>query len=292
MKIDYDLHIKKEQAHHRPRPEIVDEITESSKKIFEIKASNGKGKTFLLNLIALSLRGHELDNDDILESIKKSISRYSQSSNYDLEFEIEYDLPNGNSLKSSQIKGALVTTYIAKGIEGPPIDKRTLHKDFTILYDIPTDPSERLNGVIKNTKAWNNNLIQKYNGFIRFLSDIIRDFGDSIDLNKINKYEQNIEHLKSEKEITLSDISSVKRLLSNLNHADLLKKLQRSNKKIEKLESERTKITSELKKNPKPNKEEQKDSKTIASLNNSYDLESRKFKESITQLIETIETKP
>jgi hypothetical protein len=111
-------------------------------------------------------------------------------------------------------------------------------------------------------------------------------------LNKINKYEQNIEHLKSEKEITLSDISSVKRLLSNLNHADLLKKLQRSNKKIEKLESERTKITSELKKNPKPNKEEQKDSKTIASLNNSYDLESRKFKESITQLIETIETKP
>ena len=42
----------------------------------------------------------------------------------------------------------------------------------TILYDVPTDPAERLNGVLANITNWNDNIYKSVTEKLRSLEDL------------------------------------------------------------------------------------------------------------------------
>ena len=118
-KIDYTLHIKGEGKTYDPRPELINPINNSNNKIFEITADNSYGKTFILNLLAYALEADKLDEAKILNSIRNSITRYDNDDSYELEYNINLELPGGKELKLLKEKkgGKLI-----KLDDGPPID--------------------------------------------------------------------------------------------------------------------------------------------------------------------------
>ena len=157
-KIDYKLDIIGEGVTYQPRSKVVNPMVSSKNKIFEITADNSYGKTFILNLLAYALEADKLDDTKILSSIKDSIVRYDDSDSYGLEYEISLELPDNKELSLSKKKDS---NKIITVDGGPPIGHSYLHKDLSIIYDVPSNPGERLNAVIKDLGGWNNNLISK-----------------------------------------------------------------------------------------------------------------------------------
>ena len=158
MKINYRLKIHGEKKEFLPRKEFIEPIVNSDSKIFEIRASNGYGKTFLLNLLGYACFADLLDDKYILRTIKDSISRYNDKDSYCLDYSLNLTLPDGKELllqKDSEGE----RTYSLDGEESNDFSK--LHNKISVLYDVPSDPSERLNAVIKDLGIWNWNLLQK-----------------------------------------------------------------------------------------------------------------------------------
>ncbi len=176
MDINYSLNIIKEQKVFTPNALLIAPIISSRNRIFEIKARNGYGKTFLLNLIAYSLRGSELkeNKDTIKKSLKDIISRYNDSEYYNLEYNLKFNLPDGKELLATKLGEDIKTCF--KLNESNEFDSNcganNLHKDLTILYDVPTDPAERLNGVLANITNWNDNIYKSVTEKLRSLEDL------------------------------------------------------------------------------------------------------------------------
>jgi len=158
MNLDYRLSIKQEHKTFGPSAELINPISSSDNRIFEISCRSGSGKTFLLNLIAYALEANKLGDEYILPSLKESVSRYNKEEFYDLTYDIDLKLPDGRNLI---LKKDSDSDKIIQYENQPPINYHSLHKRVTVLYDVPSNPSERLNGVIKDLGIWNDNIKTK-----------------------------------------------------------------------------------------------------------------------------------
>ena len=182
--LTYNLEIIGERVTHTPNNQLINPILSSKKKIFQLNAKNGVGKTFILNLIAFALDTDKLRDDEILKSIKERIEDYNNPDYCKLDYTIELDLPDNNKLLLTKDANG------AKRIQingGAPIGYNQLHKDFSVIYDVPRDPSERLKGVVKDLKKWNDNLADKFNSIRSFLKEVTENFDNVRDQEKINR---------------------------------------------------------------------------------------------------------
>ena len=194
--INYELEIFGEKKTYKGREEFIEPIINSKKKIFEITADNSYGKTFILNLLAYALEADKLDNEKILDSIKESISRYDDDASYNLEYDIDLDLPDNKKLSLTKAKGR---NKIIQIDGGAPISHTILHKNLSVIYDVPTNPSERLNAVIKDLGNWNENLIMKFTKVSRSFYDITKEFDSVRNEEKISNLRE--KSAKIEKQI-------------------------------------------------------------------------------------------
>jgi hypothetical protein len=289
MKIDYSLEIKGEKVTHKPNIEILGPILKSDKRIFEIKVENGYGKTFLLNLIAFSLRGFELKSNEILESLKMRVNQYNNRSSYDLNFNIEYSLPDGRVLKSVKKEDRFITSIWKNGSEGPPVNSNQLHKDITVLYDVPSDPSERLKGVIKNVTTWNKTYLERSQGFREYLQNLERDFGDAIDYAKISDYKKNILSLDQDIKNIQPKVEDNRSIKKKLEVLKLLHRLETNRKRKLVLEKDELKCIKKLKKTPRPQSYSSRNDKELDNLQRFLSNEKETFKNAVLSLIELIE---
>ena len=213
MKIDYHLKILGEKKEYSPRQEFIGPIINSDSKIFEIRAGNGYGKTFLLNLFGYACNADLLDDKYILRTIKDSISRYNDKDSYELAYDLNLSLPDGKQLiLKKESEGE--RKFNLDGIESN--DFSTLHKRISVLYDVPSDPSERLNAVIKDLGIWNWNLLQKMTKYWEYLRGIQSDFNNVRDELKIKSLNETILDLELEIESKTKTINEIKYLLSQL----------------------------------------------------------------------------
>ena len=285
-KINYELEIIGEKKIYHPRKEFIDPIVTSKKKIFEITSDNSYGKTFILNLIAYALEVDKLSDDKILKTIKERIKGYDDLSSYNLEYDIILDLPDNKTLSLSKAKGRNKLIQID---DSPPIGYNVLHKNLSVIYDVPTNPSDRLNAVIKDLDSWNNRLQDKIIKTLRYFNDISKEFDSVRNEYKIKKLEESSLKINSEikvlkiniqeKKTTLNDLLQIK----NLNNLKLL-----YNRKAD-TETKIFKITKQFKALKKPAKIEQKDEAKIKLLHTEAADVNRNFKVIISKLIEEIE---
>jgi hypothetical protein len=219
MKIDYNLKILGEKKVYSPRPEFISPIVNSKSKIFEITAGNGYGKTFLLNLIGYACFADKLDDKYILKSLKESISRYEDRTSYELEYNLNFSLPNGKKLTlMKEHEGE--RTFTIDGKTGQ--DFSELHKRISVLYDVPTDPSERLNAVIKDIGIWNFNLLQKITKYWEYLRGVQSDFNNVKDEVKISSYKESITNLEIDIASKNLAVIEIRKLINQLgNYRDL-----------------------------------------------------------------------
>ena len=213
MKIDYHLKILGEKKEYSPRQEFIGPIVNSNSKIFEIRAENSYGKTFLLNLLGYACNADLLDDKYILKTIKDSISRYNDKDAYELEYNLNLSLPDGKQL-ILQKESEGERRFTLDGEESHDFSK--LHKRVSVLYDVPSDPSERLNAVIKDLGIWNWNLLQKMTKYWEYLRGIQSDFNNVRDESKIKSLNDTILELELEIESQEKTIFEIKNLIFQL----------------------------------------------------------------------------
>ncbi|WP_159018495.1 hypothetical protein [Algibacter sp. L3A6] len=283
--IDYKLEILGEQKTYHPRQEFILPIINSNKKIFEITADNSYGKTFVLNLLAYALEADKLDDERILKSIKESISRYDDETAYGLNYEIDLKLPDNKKLSLSKSTGRGKIIQIDGG---SPINHKILHRDLTVIYDVPTNPNERLNAVIKDLGTWNENLRSKTIKIAKYFSDISKEF-DSV------RNEDKIENLEKETLLTKKHIEDIDKRIQikeswifELKIYSNLKNLSLFLEKRLLLESRLVKKQKAFKLLKKPSKIEKKDELKIRNFNNQLAVLEKQFKEIISKLIAEI----
>lgn len=285
MNIDYDLRIIGEKTNFKPRTEFITPLKNSEKKIFEITAGNGYGKTFLLNLIAYAFSADKLGDDYILKTLRDSISRYNDQDSYDLKYKLDFNLPDGKKILLSKESHQ---PRIAQFDGGSPVGVNNLHKAVSILYDVPTDPSERLNAVIKDLSKWNNRLLEKSTNQYKFLKKVEDEFSSIRDEDKIKEYKLKDEEIKkqvSQNKKTKEEISEKIKDISNYHNLD---KLQKAFFKKQELEALLFKKEKEFKPLKKPVKINKKDETLIDSLQKQFNEFKNAFSEIIVELIDII----
>lgn len=275
MLIEYSLNILKEKAKHLPRKEFLDPLSNTKSRIFEITAGNGYGKTFLLNLLAYALYWEELNDKQALKSLQDSVKRYNNSDEYELAYNIQLNLPDGKILVLTKEKdrGRMIK------FEGEPyMNSLTLHQQLSIVYDVPTDPSERLNAVINDIGRWNHNLFTNSNDKLKILKAVQFGFTNIRDEEKIETLQLKISNISKEIEKYKNQYSAIVEenlSLVLVNELETLLALQKD--KIT-LELEIKKKETKLKTLDKPKKEDSKDDALIrtlmqeaASIKNNFD---------------------
>lgn len=283
--IEYTLDIIGEKKTYYPREEFINPIINSKNKIFEITADNSYGKTFVLNLLAYALEADKLDDERILTSIKAAISRYDDQNSYGLDYQIDLKLPDNKQLSLSKSKDR---RKMIKIDGGSPINHKALHQELTVIYDVPTNPSERLNAVIKDLGVWNENLRSKTIKIAKYFIEISKEFDSVRNEDKIKKLAKEITDTQKRIIDLKEKIKTKQSLLTQLETYDNLNKLSQYNKKHLELESKILKKNKAFKQLVKPSKIEKKDELKIKSLNNDLALLEKEFKHIVSKLIAEI----
>ena len=285
MKIDYKLKIIKEKTEHSPRFDFINPIINSNNKIFEIKADNGYGKTFLLNLIAFAFWSDELGDDHILRSLKKSISRYNLSDQYDLNYDINFDFPNGKKLVLSKENGRGRLAHF----EGePPLSPIILQKIVTVLFDVPSNPSERLNAVISDLTIWNNKLYEKIKSYWELLRKVQFEFESIRNESLISDLESEIANLKIKIDKASEKVADEKKVITYLSNIYGLDSLYNKVKSRTTLEGQIENLTKRFKKLKKPTGIIKKDDNLIRLKQRELSSKKAEFTRIIIELIRHI----
>ena len=283
--INYELEIIGEKITYNPRKEFIDPIVKSKNKIFEITSDNSYGKTFILNLIAYALEVDKLSEDKILKTIRERIKGYDDTSSYNLEYDIELDLPDNKKLSLSKEKGG---NKLIKINDSPPISHNVLHKNLSVIYDVPTNPSDRLNAVIKDLDSWNNQLREKISRKLKYFNDISKEFDSVRDEEKIKKLVEKEISLVNKIKVSQSEVKEKENLILELNKIKNLDNLGLQLQKKLEYQSKIFKKSKKFKLLKKPSKIDKKDENKIQLLNEESVSFENSFKRIISKLIEEI----
>ena len=282
MNIKYNLKILGEKVEYdNLQNDFINSIENSDSKIFEINAESGSGKTFLLNLIAYSCFADKLEDNYILKSIKKSINRYNDIDSYNLNYELHFQLPDGNKLILTKNENNERIFILGDKKDS---DYKELHKKISILYDVPNEPNERLNSVIKDLGIWNNNLQIKLTKYWNYLGKLKNGFDDIRDPIKIERTKSEIE----ESEIQLSSleksITETKEIIKLLNNYTIICELIENYNQIINLNSRLSILSKEFRNLQKPDKNNLRDENRLIELKNNFSKEVNEFKLIIIQI--------
>jgi hypothetical protein len=288
MEIDYKLKILGENVEFSPRKEIIQPLTTSDKNIFELTAGNGFGKTFILNLLAYAFYADKLKDEAILKTLKERVADYGNTNAYELQYRLSFNLPDGKKLYLTKEIGK---DRIVQFDNEAPVGVSYLHNVVSILYDVPVDPSLRLNEVIKDLGEWNNRLKKKFSILYNSLDKIESQFNNVRDDSKIVFYENKAKEYKIEIDNNSKLISEKESLSTILNLFSELDKLVLEQKRLKNLSRELTQKEKDFKNSPKPKKLDKKDENLIKSLQQELGVVKSQFKLSMLGLIESISNK-
>ncbi len=287
--LNYSLNIKKERQTYTPTAELITPIINSNNRIFEISCKSGSGKTFLLNLIAYALEANKLGDEYILPSLKDSVSRYNNEEFYSLAYKIKLKLPDGRNLileKDAQENDKLIHYE-----NQPPINYHSLHQRVTVLYDVPSNPSERLDGVIKDLGIWNENILSEIKGRTEYLNELKRSINNERDDEKIAKYKREFKSLEQKLHSESKLLKDKKASLENLEVIQKLGDLQIILKKRTILSENIDKTSKELKELKRPSRSTTKDLKILKGLEEDFIKASKIYHSRILELAKIISSK-
>lgn len=225
--INYTLEILNQNDLFEPNKQIIDRICSSKSRVFEIRAANGYGKTFLLDLIAYASGLHRKQDTSLdknlrtLSQLKDRIKRFDDVEDYRLSYEIQLNLEDEDSLTFS--KESSETSKSSKYRIGSQLyGVETLHTQLDVLYDIPTSPTERLNSIVKDLSDWNHEFTLKASVLKRKLLDISQRFREERDEEVIEREENAILEQKITKETTEKEINKLDATLRILKKKEIL----------------------------------------------------------------------
>lgn len=195
LQVDYEISRKERDGEWRVFHPPLKEI--QSNAIY-LEAPNAKGKSSLLNILAIGMYGHELKESDsrISPTLKSNIDYMMQREDQRFTFTIKFSSKDGKiqliSSKESPDCNDITIREVTNGQE--KILPFQIFKDlYYLVYDIPEDPLNRLKEIIVEVGHQQSRYKNKVSDFKRYLEEIKEQLASSRDENKIREFKIAIE---------------------------------------------------------------------------------------------------
>lgn len=179
-----------------------------------LEAPNAKGKSSLLNILAISLYGYKLEDSDsrISRTLKSNIDYMMQRENQSFTFNIKFSSKDQKIQLISEKKSHICADItIREVIDGKtkllPFEK--FKENYYLIYDIPEDPLNRLKEIILEIKEQQDRYKRKISDFKEYIEEIKAELAQSRDEDEINELNKKISESLKDIEIKEAEIESL-----------------------------------------------------------------------------------
>jgi DNA repair exonuclease SbcCD ATPase subunit len=218
FKIDYKY--KKggpEYSKHYPSEE------DANHNIFIIKGKNDRGKSTLMQMIALGLYGGESEDIDIYlkDRMQRLLSKDVEKCEFDFTI-VSQD--GGTNLRSRLVNGNIKVT-----VDGRPRGKDYIKDKFKILYDIPEEPIKKLAAALRQME-YKFSLYETYiNNFVAQIRAEIERFEAFEDKeSRLKELKEELEKNKKNRAKIKSRLDDVEETLDNLEKIKIIVEFEKA----------------------------------------------------------------
>ena len=163
-----------------------------------LEAPNAKGKSTLLNILAISMYGHKLEDSDsrISPTLKSNIKYMMQREDQNFTFDVKFsskdgkiqlmskkDSPNYEDIHIQEINNGQIRT----------LPYQVFKDEYYLVYDIPEDPLNRLKEIIVEVEHQQDRYKKRVSEFKSYLEEIKREIASSRDEDAIQELKTSIE---------------------------------------------------------------------------------------------------
>jgi len=157
---------------------------DSDHNIFIARGDNDKGKSTMLQMVALGLYGEK--SEDIDDTLKDKMLRLTSEEIDKCEFEFTIVGKDGRIKLNSKLKEGRITTSV-----NDKIRPRTYIEDnFKVIYDVPGEPTRKLTSALRSVE----DKLRQYEDYARRYSDEVNKI-----IGDIDDYEDKENRLKDER---------------------------------------------------------------------------------------------
>ncbi len=229
-----DLFSEKET--HRPHPELSGQL----KNVIIVEGPNGKGKSLLMNIIAMAAYGYE--NKSVPASLRDDMAEYLRGDTTKLDFELEIQDPVSRKILRARHSGTdgtkiVISESVDEGRTFRELSLSEFNDKYNLVYDIPENPRKRIMGIITNARIIQDDCkvsIKKAQNLVQDMLDDIQDH--TIDKVQLYQFKKEIEDFDGRDAKVTADIEKLKsqsEILMKYYHAQNLRNLRDSRKRAE-----------------------------------------------------------
>jgi len=176
----------------------IDKKLSSEAKRFTLTGKNGKGKSFLMNLIAFGLLQEQRIDNWFISSISQKVASLGDENLYALNYKFELVIGENESIVSSKNDdGQRMVQFKKSGKLSAPVSFTVLDKLIDVIYDIPVDIDSRLENVLSSVSVEIKDLEAEIRDSLDNLSNIRLSATDVRDETKIAQLVRQTESLDS-----------------------------------------------------------------------------------------------
>ncbi|MFC1874092.1 hypothetical protein ACFLYX_02185 [Chloroflexota bacterium] len=179
--IEYDYILKRDE-NDELRTFLPGKIGKKLPNLVYIEGPNSSGKSTLLHILALSFHG--LKNENIKPSLLEKIDNLINSDHQNISFKIDITDKDGN-LELSSAKDIQQNDIVLRDASKNIVNVDNFKKKYNLIYDIPEDPTKRLNELtleIRTTQLWTG---KKIGALRSHLANVISNIREARDPKKI-----------------------------------------------------------------------------------------------------------
>jgi exonuclease SbcC len=214
--IEYDYLIERDEG-DETKEFKPDKIPTKLDNLSYIEGPNSSGKSTLLNIIALGFYG--LKNSRINVALQDKLKSLSNSTHQKLSFKIKISSKNADleitSEKSELGKPEIVVKEITSKGERK-LTKEMFEREYNLIYDIPDNPTQRLNQLILDIK----DAQIRYGNNIGTLKETVRriitEIKSARDPERIQLLERQLKEKEDELNLSVKTIENYEDLLNIL----------------------------------------------------------------------------
>jgi len=198
IKYDYVIERVNENRIFTPK-----EIPKELPNLVLIEGPNSKGKSTLLNIIALSMYANK--HDKINSALLNKMNNLLDSEHQRINFMLEISDKNNEIIFISKKSDYNTNEIILKEKIGKNdfdiITLESFENKYNLIYDIPSNPTERLKDLLSELKDEQNrygNLLFGFHDYVYNLIGDISKYRDPERLAKLKQYLKNTEEIKKD----------------------------------------------------------------------------------------------
>ncbi|MEQ9278095.1 MAG: hypothetical protein RLN83_01260 [Balneola sp.] len=246
--IKYDYKILRDEG-DESKVYMPGEIPKEVDNVTYIEAPNSRGKSTLLNILAISFYGHRLSHDDLAQSLRNKINSLLYSEHQKLSFDVTISNSSNYPLFKASKKEDSNDVEVKEFRNGEfkPISFDQFKRKYRLIYDIPEKPTERINQILSDISADLKRKADRLKGFNSVVkanlgkADNAKDPKKIDKLNKINQEnEKKIEKSSKQLSQNVELLNQSKILNHGLEYIHLTAKLRKKEKEVQSLKGKKT----------------------------------------------------